>query len=415
MHMLPEVWSMEEITALHEAALRCKAYNSDEPDTVDKEATFQANIFEDGVASAVQPQIARLLTPILEERLLPYVRRKFGCPNACVADALLRRYRAGERTSLNLHYDVQAFATAIIPISAQLDELDGATGPDAAGSDPGRAADMTASLPSAPALTSYTGGLFVQGGPSRASRRFVRFASPGDALIHQFDLMHGVEVRGGTRYAIAVWFSDSPASLAKGVAPWVRAMAERGNADAQFLMASFCAQGRFGTKRDEEAAADWLERGAAQGLAVSVLGLGRHRLGQGLHEEAVSAGRLRTGHVEAQYCWRCAIWTGWEGESVSSAKEWSARPPHRAARPARRRHSSSRRWQTLRTRRIEERSCSILCTNVRPATISCRLSTGTAHESRLQVHCSRDRRGGLGRMLRKCSNDAVHSVRNGKR
>ena len=326
MHMLPEVLSMEEITALHEAALRCKAYNSEEPDTVDKEATFQANIFEDGVASSDgAAEIARLLTPILEERLLPYVRRKFGCPNACVADALLRRYRVGERTSLNLHYDVQAFATAIIPISAQLDELDGATGPDAAGSDPGRAADMTASLPSAPALTSYTGGLFVQGGPSRASRRFVRFASPGDALIHQFDLMHGVEVRGGTRYAIAVWFSDSPASLAKGVAPWVRATAEQGNADAQFLMASFCAQGRFGTKRDEEAAADWLERGAAQGHAVSVLGLGRHRLGQGLHEEAVSSFRsaAHMGHVEAQYSLALCYLDGMGVErSVSSAKEW---------------------------------------------------------------------------------------------
>ena len=62
-------------------------------------------------------------------------------------------------------------------------------------------------------------------------------------LVHQFDLMHGVEVGGGTRYAIALWFSDSPASRAAGRAPWVRAAAEAGNADAQFLMATFCAQG----------------------------------------------------------------------------------------------------------------------------------------------------------------------------
>ena len=43
-------------------------------------------------------------------------------------------------------------------------------------------------------------------------------------------------------------------------------------------------------------------------------------------------------------------------------------------------------------------------------------STGTAHESRLQVHCSRDCRGGLGRMLRGVTvTMPVHSVRNGKK
>eukprot|EP00964_Phaeocystis_antarctica_P164543 scaffold142878_cov386-Phaeocystis_antarctica.AAC.1 len=66
-------------------------------------------------------------------------------------------------------------------------------------------------------------------------------------------------------------------------------------------MATFCAQGRFGTPLHEAAATEWLERGAAQGHAVSQLGLGRHRLGQG--DEVAAAASFRAAaeqrHVEA--------------------------------------------------------------------------------------------------------------------
>lgn len=292
MHMLSNLLTAQEIALLHKAALCCTAYDSEEEDTVDKQATFQAYVFEAGSASAGAAEVARLLQPVIEERLLPYVRQKFGCPDACVADVLLRRYRPDERTSLNLHYDVQALATAIIPLSEQA-ELE-AECTEAQEPEVGRGLS---------ALTQYAGGLFVQGGAARSTRRFVRFSSPGDTLVHQFDLMHGVELRKGTRYALALWFSDSPASRTKGAAPWVRAAAEQGNADAQFLTASFCAQGKFGTQRDEAAVTRWLEAGAAQGHAVSALGLGRHCLGQGRLEEAAANFRAaaENGHVEAQY------------------------------------------------------------------------------------------------------------------
>ena len=260
MHMLSGLLTNAEIEALHTAALHCKSYSSKEADSVDKEATFQANIYENGLESPGAAEIAELLRPVIEERLLPYVRKKFACPTACLADVLLRRYQSGERMSLNLHYDVQAFATAIIPLSVQLEHKeDHSTGAAAAVGTPPVTRAPSAESVSAPleALTSYTGGLFVQDGTSRASRRFVRFAPRsggghnGDALFHQFDLMHGVEVTSGTRYALALWFSDSPESLRKGAAPWVRAAAERGNPDAQFLMATFCAQGRFGVSGRE--------------------------------------------------------------------------------------------------------------------------------------------------------------------
>ena len=310
MHLLPGLLSAQEIAELHDVALRCTAFETEEADSVDKEPTYQAWIFEDGQPTAGAAEVADLLIPIVEERLLPYVRAKFGCPDACLADVLLRRYQAGERTSLNLHYDVQAFATAIIPLSVQLDQA---------------SPPSEAEAPAAP--STYAGGLFVQGGPSLASRRLVRFESPGDVLVHQFDLMHGVDVSSGVRYAVALWFSQSATSRAEGTAPWVRAAAEAGNADAQFVMASFCAQGRFGTPRDESAAARWLERGAAQGHAVSQLGLGRHRLGQGAEAEAAESFRAAAeqGHVEAQYTLALCHLDGLGvAQSVSDARYWLA-------------------------------------------------------------------------------------------
>jgi len=247
---------------------------------VDKAATYQAYVIKDGKPIAGCSEIGRLLAPIIEERILPFIRAKYRCPEACIESALVRRYRAGERTSLPIHYDIEAFATAIIPLSVQ--------------------ADRAAGPPSH--LSTYEGGLFVQGGASRSSRRLIRFG-PGDVLVHQFDLMHGVEVHAGTRYALALWFSDSPRSRLKGTTPWVLKAAQAGNADAMFLQASFCAQGRFGAELDEATARRWLERGAAQGHAVSLLGLGRHLLGEGEAEAAVASFRLAAeqGHVEAQY------------------------------------------------------------------------------------------------------------------
>ena len=305
MHLLPGLVSHDELVSLHAAASCCDSFDSDEPDTVDKAATFQVNVLEDGKPTPAAAELAALLTPIIKERLLPYVRAKFGCPNACTGDALLRRYRQEERVALNLHYDVQAFATAIIPLSVQ------------------KAAD-TKPFPS---LSSYVGGLFVQGGASLASRRLVRFTAPGDVLVHQFDLMHGVQVESGTRLAIAVWFYDSPRSRHFGVAPWVLRAADAGNPDAQFLQATFCAQGRFGNARDDDAAERWLRAGAEQGHAISQLGLARHVLGRG--DEAAAAAHFRLaaeqGHVEAQYALALCFHEGMGlRRSVPDAERWFA-------------------------------------------------------------------------------------------
>jgi len=306
MSLLPALLSYEEVCALHDAATRCDSFDTGEPDTVDKHATYQVTVLEDGMPTPAGAEIANLLTPIIKERLLPYVRAKFGCRDACAGDALLRRYRRGERTVLNLHYDIQAFATAIIPLSVQQ-------------------ADDTTKASSR--LSSYSGGLFVQGGPSLTSRRLVRFSAPGDVLVHQFDLMHGVELQRGSRLAIAVWFYDSPTSRHLGIAPWVERAAVAGNPDAQFLQATFCAQGRFGNERDEDTAERWLRASAETGHATSQLGLARHLLGKG--EEAAAAVSFRQaaeqGHAEAQYALALCFQEGMGlPRSLPDAERWYA-------------------------------------------------------------------------------------------
>ena len=153
-------------------------------------------------------------------------------------------------------------------------------------------------------------------------------------LVHQFDLMHGVDVTAGTRYSVALWFSDSPKSRALGLAPWVREGAEAGNPDAQFLQASFSAQGWFGNRLDHIAASRWLERGAAQGHATSQLSLGRlhatgcYAAGESSPAQAFANFMLaaEAGLAEAQFALGCAYLDGIGVEpSDESAAAWFGR------------------------------------------------------------------------------------------
>ena len=85
--------------------------------------------------------------------------------------------------------------------------------------------------------------------------------------------------------------------------------------------------GRFGTTLDEAAATEWLERGAAQGHAVSQLGLGRHRLGQGDAAGAAESFRAAAeqSHVEAQYSLAlCYLDSIGVTRSVEEARRWFA-------------------------------------------------------------------------------------------
>jgi TPR repeat protein len=145
-----------------------------------------------------------------------------------------------ERRRLEAHFDVSAFATAIVSLSPPSD---------------------------------YEGGLYVQAVPGVPSRRYVPL-SAGDGLVHQFDTMHGVHVPRGERFSLVVWFSDGPHSVARGAAPWIERAAQRGNAEAQFVLGGFLYRGEFGYAPDVHAAVRWLSRAAAHGNPLARLHVG---------------------------------------------------------------------------------------------------------------------------------------------
>ena len=96
------------------AAARSSMRFETDADTVDGSATYHASIIEAG--APVDATLAALLAPVLETRLLPYLRAQYACPEIVVADALVRRYRPEERPALSAHYDVAACATVIVPL-----------------------------------------------------------------------------------------------------------------------------------------------------------------------------------------------------------------------------------------------------------------------------------------------------------
>ena len=234
MHLLPDLISNEEICCIAAAAEQFDT----EHDTVDHQAAYLCRVIEDG--QPVEPAVCAAIDPLLQERLLPYVRQRFGCATACVQTVLVRRYLPDERRRLESHFDVSSYATAIISLSPRGD---------------------------------YDGGLYVQRVPGVFSRRFVDLDA-GDCLVHQFDTMHGVHVPRGSRLSLVVWFSDSAASLKAGTAPWVERAADAGNSEAQFVLGGFHYRGEFGYAPDTRLAIRWLSQAAASGNALALLHLG---------------------------------------------------------------------------------------------------------------------------------------------
>ena len=227
LYLLPSLLSEADVQLVMDQTAADEAIFDTTGDTVDDEAVYLRQIVDDG--QVVHEALYSAIVPLLQEKLLPYVRSRYDCPSACVADVLIRRYRPSERRRLAVHFDVSSFATAIVSLSNASD---------------------------------YSGGLYVQEAPGLASRRFVPL-EVGDGLVHQFDVMHGVQVPSGSRFSLVVWFSDSPDSLASSRAPWVERAAQSGNAEAMFVLSGFYERGNFGHPPDARTATRWLVRAAA--------------------------------------------------------------------------------------------------------------------------------------------------------
>ena len=80
----------------------------------------------------------------------------------------------------------------------------------------------------------YEGGLYLVGESSQ--RHYVRL-DKGDAIVHQYDLHHGVKVHRGTRWSWILWFRDST-SCEDHSDQWHRECAIDGNPICHALYAS---------------------------------------------------------------------------------------------------------------------------------------------------------------------------------
>ncbi|CAE7397460.1 ybeQ, partial [Symbiodinium pilosum] len=215
-----------------------------DPDSVDKTPSFEFYAFRDGAWA--DHGMRGLLEAMIEERLLPYVRHRYGCRFCALSDILVRRYLPGERRTHAVHFDGHAYVTAVLGLSD----------PD-----------------------SYQGGLYIQPDAHVASRMYFRI-EPGDMLVHSFDLQHGVHVWKGARYSLVFWIKDSLQAVCDGTTPWYDPLAAEGDPSALYNLAQNYEHGLSGRKLDSAKAQELYERSAAAGhhFAQNNLGLMYRRL-----------------------------------------------------------------------------------------------------------------------------------------
>ena len=200
-----------------------------------------AVIVEDGIyqQQSSSPSLASLLRPILKTKIVPWAREMCNMPTLTVADALIRSYDpAEEKQDLTTHYDNTAFVTIVVALN-----------------DPSQ----------------FSGGLFVQTGANVDTRLGVPFSSPGGAVMHRFDVMHGVNVRSGNkRYSLVIWFAENKESVVTKTVPWVKREAEqRMSVHAAFLYAVNSQYGTYGVDTNVPRAKEYYTWASDRGHALS--------------------------------------------------------------------------------------------------------------------------------------------------
>ena len=152
----------------------------------------------------VRDALLGVLQPIIDNRITPFVRRYYATQcnrspeRACTpCSSLIRRYRAEDRTTHSMHRDGEGFVTVVISLSDHGSE--------------------------------FHGGLYASNGTVRHTLALQR----GDAVVHQHDLLHGVEVNEqDERWSLIIWFKDA-ADCSHHGHEWGRTCAEAGDAICQ--------------------------------------------------------------------------------------------------------------------------------------------------------------------------------------
>lgn len=108
----------------------------------------------------------------------------------------------------------------------------------------------------------------MQSGAASETRLCVDFDTAGDALLHRFDVMHGVHVRKGRRYSLVVWLAETEEAMRSKTAPWVEREAKE-SVHAAYLYASYAKDGLYGVPEDELVARRYFEWAGERGHAIS--------------------------------------------------------------------------------------------------------------------------------------------------
>lgn len=244
---------------------------STNPDSVDGEPSFHINLVSNGqpVACGADEfglslqRLIDVVTPHVYHDLLPRVQALVPFTSLLVGDVFIRRYGQDvldgkSRSGLSAHYDVYSMVTAVIA----LDDV-GAQGTNGL----------------------YTTTLNEQGETSNhaALRRFFPL-SCGDAVVHTWDVLHGVAVQPNVnRTSLIVWFTstDETTLRSRFVPPWL--LNRQHEPVGQFVLASALEETRSESAEVRSSPFELYLQSALSGNTFA-----QSRLGALCHEGALS-------------------------------------------------------------------------------------------------------------------------------
>lgn len=227
-YLLPGMVAQQDMQEVLQAAfqMHTNGVNADSQSTTRKQLMLSGQ-YQCG-------ELANHVRPIVDTRLLPYIRHRYACPGAVVSDIFIRRDVPCECTEspVACGTDHLYYCTATLALNAEDSQ----------------------------------GGLYIQAGAGVDSQGLVPLAS-GDVLVHQYNLKVGMRVHGGSCYSLVFHFKDSILACLTNTAPWYEVLAEEGDADAQANLAFNVEKGLEvkGRGSDLAAAALWYRRAAEQG------------------------------------------------------------------------------------------------------------------------------------------------------
>jgi len=220
----------------------------------------------------VRERLHALTDSIVQERITPMVNeRVHSCAGRCVAcHSLVRRYLQSERRSHGTHFDIQALATVVVGLNKY--------GVD------------------------FEGGLYVT--TSQGKMSFLALDA-GDAVYHESDLLHGVEVTKGSRWSWILWYTDAPDCKAEP-GQWHLKEALEGDPVAQFLRAKRSHMSRDFRHNATAEKAMWMRRAAEAGFGRAMNEFGMmHEEGDGVEQDLAEARawfkKAKTTEGDAQY------------------------------------------------------------------------------------------------------------------